>query len=127
MDSFLKSKYLKAKYMKGRFNKMNQQLEKYLKPIADKLNKTTFINIECRPVTINDINKLKNNKILNIPHPKGFNIQVRKEYIIESILNIPMLLYSVDEYMIKDELFGVHPVTFNAEDTVEFVNGLLGF
>jgi hypothetical protein len=106
---------------------MNQQLEKYLKSIADELNKTTYIDIEYRPVTIKDIQKLKNNKILNVPHPKGFNIQVRKEYIVESILNIPTLLYSEDEYMVADELFGVHPVSFNAEDTVEFVNGLIGF
>lgn len=101
--------------------------EQYIKEIADKLNKTKFVDIESRPITFEDIKQLGNDKILRIPHIKGFNIQVRKEYIVDYILNIPTLLYSEDEYMVTDELMGVHPVTFNAEDTVEFVNGLLGY
>lgn len=103
--------------------------DQYIREIADKLNKAKFVNIkESRPITIKDIEQLRNDKILTIPHSlRTFNIEVRKKYIVDYVLNIPTLLYSEDNYMVADNLMGVHPVSFNAEDTVEFVNGLLGY
>lgn len=106
---------------------ISQEQDKYIRKVADELNKTKIIDIECRPVTIKDISQLKNNKILKVPHPRGFDISVRKEYIVDYVLGIPTLLYSEDEYIFADGLMGKHPLSFNAEDSVEYVNGLLGF
>jgi predicted RNA-binding protein with EMAP domain len=103
------------------------EVEKYAKQIADQINNVKYIYIDNRQLEERDINKLTKKQVVKIRHKKGFDVSIRKHYIIEAFLNIPTLLYSNDKYMIADDLMGVHPVDFNVEDTVVYVNGLLGY
>jgi hypothetical protein len=102
-------------------------LDDYMKDIAKKLEDVQYVYIDCRPIRESDLLKLSNNQILRINHPKGFLIEVRKSYIIDSFLNIPTLMYSYNQYIICDEWLGRHGVEYNAKDMAEYVNGLLGY
>lgn len=102
-------------------------IEDYAKQIAEQLNNARFVNIENRPLSKEDISNLTNNQIIKIKHKKGFDISIRKKYVIEYVLNIPTLMYSLDKYMVADDLLGVHPLEYELKDTVQYVNGLLGY
>jgi len=96
-------------------------IEQCAKQLAEQLNDIKFTDIDTRPLRKSDIVKLTNKQIVRIRHNKGFVISIRKKYVIELFCNIPTLIYSVDKYMVADDLLGVHPVEFNKDDMVEYV------
>lgn len=102
-------------------------VDDYKKRISDQLNDIEIIEIDNRPLRKSDVSKLTDKQVIEVEHKKGFLIRVRKKYIIENFLNIPTVMYLTDKYRVEDELLGEHPVEFNAEDTAEYVNGLLGY
>lgn len=97
-----------------------------MKRIYIKLGIITYKDIKFRKVLENDLSILKENEILRICHPKGFHIEVQREYIIKSILNNPILVYT-DKYIISDPIIGQHEVIYNSKNMAEYINGLLGF
>jgi thiol-disulfide isomerase/thioredoxin len=98
----------------------------YIENIAKELNNANIIEVDVSKLTANKIHKIKNNEIIRIKHPKGFNVEIRKEYKIDYFLGIPTLLYSVDKYSVCDELLGQHPISMDYKDVFEYVCGLIG-
>ena len=101
--------------------------EESVRVITNKLNMAIFKEIKQRPITVKDIERLGNSKILKMKHKRDFSIQVRKEYLVDYILGIPTLSYSINKYIVADDLMGQHPFILDKYEMVEYINGLLGY
>lgn len=98
-----------------------------LEQIKIALQDIQIIKIDNRKITASDIASLTNKQVIEIFHRKGFLIRIHKAYIIDQILGIPTIMYSVDQYQVEDELLGVHSLQFNYKEMADYVNGLLGY
>ena len=103
---------------------MKTDLEKHMKRLTDDIE---YIVIPDGPLKRKDIAKLSNSQIACVKHSKGFFIHIRKSFMVEAVLNIPVVFYSYDKFIVSDQLMGRHGVEYNAGDMAEYVNGLLGY
>lgn len=105
---------------------VNKEHENYIKEIADKINNSKEIEINNRKVTKSDVEKLGDYEFISVMHPKGFKINIRRWYILETFYGIPVLMFK-DKYFVYDEIFGKHDIEWTASECAEYVNGLLGY
>lgn len=101
--------------------------EEYAQQLANQISDVEFIDLDTRPLLKSDIKNITNKQVISVRHNKGFDIQIRRQYIIERVCNIPTLMYSTDMFIVADDLMGKHPVEFNVDDMIVYVNGLLGY
>ncbi len=103
------------------------EYEGNIKDIADKINSTEFVEIFDRPITEKDVLQLTDNQAIRVKHKNGFTFNIRRSFIIEHFLNIPTIMFSIENYWVTDELIGRFEGEFNALEAAEFTNGLIGY
>ena len=106
---------------------VNSEQTKYIKEIADKINNSKEIIIDDRKITKKDIEKLSDYEYISATHPMGFEVKARRKYILDTILNIPVLFFKGDKYVVSDSLMGEHDIEWNAEECAGYFNGLIGY
>lgn len=96
--------------------------EDYLKEIANKINDGKEYKID-NP-TLKDIKSLKDHDYI-ITEGKHFPVIIRKRYVLETVLNIPVLM-DCGGYEIGDNVMGIIPENLTAEEILEELKGYRG-
>ena len=96
--------------------------EDYIKEIANKINNGKRYEIE-NP-TKEDILKLNDFDYI-ITNGAYFEVIIRRRYTLDTVLNIPTIMW-YDGYEIGDNVMGMIPQTYNADETLEELKGFRG-
>lgn len=97
--------------------------EDYIKEIAEKFNKGKRVEVE-NP-TKDDILNLGDYDVL-ITEGKCFPVLVRKRYMLDTVLNIPTVMF-FDDYQIGDMVMGFIDEGFSIDEILEEIKGFKGF
>ncbi|PLS19423.1 hypothetical protein CVD28_03130 [Bacillus sp. M6-12] len=105
---------------------LNEGMEKVKNQIEKAHNPTP---IHKQVITAHDLKELGDNEQIVIHHPliTGIILKIRKEFKVETMLNIPVVFYG-EKYVIEDsgdKVFPQHEVLFNEEEMVAYVEKLL--
>lgn len=101
---------------------MSKSQADYLKEIAEKINNGKRYEID-NP-TIRDIKKLKDFDYI-VSNGAYFPVTIRKRYYIEPFFGIPTVMW-YNGYEIGDDVMGMIPETYTAEDVLEELQGFKG-
>lgn len=101
---------------------MYKSQEDYVKEIADRINSGKCYELE-NP-TKKDILKLKDFDYI-LTNGEYFPIIIRKKYIIETVLNIPTVMWGKG-YEIGDSIMGMIPTEYSADEVLEELKGFKG-
>lgn len=94
-----------------------QRIE-YIKEIAQKINNAKCYTLD-NP-TIDDIVKLQDYDYI-ITDGKYSSIMIRRRFLLKEVLGIPTVFWT-DGYELGDNILGMIPFTFNAEEILQELN-----